>query len=130
MLQYLSTLVYFEEDVHIHVDKANKRKDSCCEGWVPNQREGVPEDESWISSGLTWINLICTIILCNSHFHELGDVQSKGKSCDWDDIDEHPLSVDHGLREEDKSLKECVRGLPEIWCGTDGGDTRQYISPL
>ena len=81
-LQYLSTLVYFEEDVHIHVDQANERKDSSGEGWVPYQREGVPEDEGWVSSGLTWINLICTIILSYSDLYEFWNVQSKRQGCD------------------------------------------------
>ena len=91
LLQYLSTLVYFEEDVHIHVDQANERQDSSGEGWVPDQRKGVPEYKGWVSSGVTWVNLIGTIILIGGHLHELGDVEEEGQDGDGYDVDHRSL---------------------------------------
>ena len=87
IIKYLSTLPNFHEDMQIHIDKAYEGEDSSCEGWVPDEREGVPEDEDWVPPGLAWIHFIGSIILSKSYFHELWNVQSKGKSCDRNDID-------------------------------------------
>ena len=107
LLQYLSTLVYFEEDVHIHVDQANERQDSSGEGWVPDQREGVPEYKGWVSSGVTWVNLIGTIILIGGHLHELGDVEEEWKDGDGYDVHQHALVIGHGLQTNKKPIIGC-----------------------
>ena len=67
---------------------------------MPDQRESVPEDERWITSCLTCVNLICSVDLRQSDFHKLGNVQGEGENGDWNYVDEQSFGVCHRLREE------------------------------
>ena len=93
----LSTLPDADEDLDVHVDKADEGEDPRGEGWVPDEGQGVPEDEGWVTSCLAWINLVSSILLRDRHLHELGDVEGEGQHRDGDDVDKHPLGVAHSL---------------------------------
>ena len=96
-MKYLSALAYLQEDVHVHVDEADEGEHPRGEGGVPDQGQGVPEDEGWVTSCLAWINLVSSILLRDRHLHELGDVEGEGQHRDGDDVDKHPLGVAHSL---------------------------------
>ena len=95
---YLSALSDTNEDLQVHVDKADERQDPCCQSRMPYQRQSVPEYEVRIPPGLAWIHLIGAIVLGQGHLHELGRVEGEGEHGDRHDVDQQPLTVAHRLK--------------------------------
>ena len=71
--------------------------ETCGEGWVPDQGEGVVEDVGGVQPRLTGVHYSCSIRLGKLDFHKLGDVQSKGDCGHRNDVDQESLGVGHGL---------------------------------
>ena len=66
---------------------------TCCEGWVPDQGEGVVEHVGGVEPGLTGVHYSGPIGLGKLDFHKLGDVQSKGDDGHRNDVNQESLGV-------------------------------------
>ena len=60
---------------------------------MPDQGQGVPEDEGGVPPGLTRVHLIGAIVVISSNFHELGNIEDEGEEGDGDD-DAEDMSED------------------------------------
>ena len=95
---HLPALADPDEYLEVHVDQADEGEDPGGEGGVPDEGQGVPENEVGVAPGLARVNLIRPVILCQSDLHELGSVEREGEDSDGDDVDQEPLAVAHGLK--------------------------------
>ena len=95
---YLSALSDANEDLEIHVDKADERQDPCGQSGMPYERQSVPEYEVWIPPCLAWVHFIGAIVLGQGHLHELGCVEGEGEDSHRHDVDQQSLAVAHSLQ--------------------------------
>ena len=70
---------------------------TCGQCWVPDEREGVVEDEGWVPSGLTDVHQIGSVFIGHLQLHEFWYVECKGNGCDGDYVDQESFGVGHCL---------------------------------
>ena len=58
----------------------------------------LPEYKVGIPPCLAGVHLVSSIVLGQSHFHELGSVEGEGEYSDGDDVDQQSLGVAHCLQ--------------------------------
>ena len=69
---------------------------------MPDEGQGVPEDEGWVPACLAGVHLVGAVVLCEGHLHELGHVEGEGEGGDWYDVDQEASRVRH--RQADRSI--------------------------
>ena len=99
LLKYLSGFSDPDEDLDVHEDESDERKNSCGEGRMPDEGQGVPEDEGRVTPSVGCIDVdVRPVGIGHSDLEKLGDVQGEGEGSDWDYIDQHSLSTAHRLK--------------------------------
>ena len=83
---HLPTLADSNEDLQVHVDQADEGQDPRGEGGMPDEAQGVPEDEVGVAPGCAWVNLICSVILGQCDLHKFGRVECEREDSHGDDV--------------------------------------------
>ena len=95
---YSSSAADSTEDPDVHVGQPQEGQDTCGEGGVEYEGQGVPEYIGWVSSSFTAINLIGSIVISYGHLQELWDVEDEGDDGDGCHVDHHPHGAGQGLQ--------------------------------